>query len=117
MSLHLFFSTQNPDVDRFGGYQSAATSVEFLFEGKFGSIAEQTAECGNHFNQEFRIQESGVNTGEEYLTSNLRVHSWQINQKSNIQSPKSIDAGIFPAADPQVDIRSGRYRRKSAVPI
>lgn len=92
-------------------------SVEFLFEGRFGSTGEQTAERGNHFNQEFRIQESGVNRGGEYLTSNLRVHQWQINQKSIVQSPKSIDAGILLAADPQLDTRSGRYRRKHAVPI
>jgi hypothetical protein len=37
--------------------------------------------------------------------------------KAEIGNQFNKDAGSFPAVDSQIDTSSGRYRRKSAVPI
>ncbi|HEY9634673.1 MAG TPA: hypothetical protein V6D14_14770 [Coleofasciculaceae cyanobacterium] len=87
MSLHLSFSTHNPDADRFfGGCQSAVMSVEFLFEGWYSSIEQHTEEIGNYLNKDAR----------SFL---------------DVDSQAGRDR-VFP----QLDTHSGRYRQKHAVP-
>lgn len=89
--------------------------VVFLYEGECGSIKQYTQEIANYFNngrEGVSSQHSAVKTGAEYLGLGSGIHLWADNQ------PKSIDAGNFLAVDsnPQLDTRSGRYRRKRAVP-
>ncbi|NEP13047.1 MAG: hypothetical protein F6K14_23150 [Symploca sp. SIO2C1] len=54
MSLHLTLSTLSKVAERPWDWQKAAMSVDFLYEGRSGSIGELTAEIGNHFSNDIQ---------------------------------------------------------------
>jgi hypothetical protein len=52
VSLHISHSTTNPHAAYLRGWQLQGMSVEFLCEGRYGSIeAGLSAEIGNKFNK------------------------------------------------------------------
>ncbi|NEQ22386.1 MAG: hypothetical protein F6K28_25005 [Microcoleus sp. SIO2G3] len=54
MSLHLSHSTPCPESASRRGWQSAGMSVEFLFEGRYGSSAQRTEKIEDQFNKDAR---------------------------------------------------------------